>query len=308
MSLYVNENIYLQCKALAPSLRPCLRSYLLLVHPRVRCSASTQPYAAASKMYFDKTADQLLQCIVCGDDTKLHCRRCHKPYCSSSCQRRDWSSGKIGHVGDHKVFCKKLAGNVSLQRLTTPPPRPPTPPSQAGRRGDFETPAAQPVSSFKLCLWPPFVIDSKARADGATKVYIAAEDGDTDAVRALHAAGCDVNLADNEGMAPVYVAAIRGHMSVVEALVAARCDVNLATSRGDTPLMAAVYYDHYDIVVALLKHGADAALATTEADGDVAAGSTALQVARQFGRGAMVELLTKRRRRRRGGKSGSSTR
>jgi len=106
----------------------------------------------------------------------------------------------------------------------------------------------------------------------------------------------------------VYFAAAIGHTTVVEALAAAGCDVNLATNIGDRPLMAAVDYDNYDIAVALLKHGADAALATTEADGDVAAGSTALTVARQFGRSAMVELLTKHRRRRQDGKGGSSAR
>ena len=73
-------------------------------------------------MYFDKTADQILQCIICGDDTTLHCMRCHKPYCSKACQRLDWNG--VGDTatkqkaelhskkrfGDHKVICYKLAG------------------------------------------------------------------------------------------------------------------------------------------------------------------------------------------------------
>ena len=86
-------------------------------------------------MYFDKTADQLLECLVCGDDTTLHCMRCHKPYCSKACQRLDWNTKKEAgnRYGDHKVVCKKLAGPYNaafVQLLTTPPPRPPTPPSQ----------------------------------------------------------------------------------------------------------------------------------------------------------------------------------
>ena len=63
-------------------------------------------------MYFDKTADQLLQCKVCGDDTTLHCMRCHEPYCSKACQRLDWIPKKVpgNRFGDHKVVCSKLAG------------------------------------------------------------------------------------------------------------------------------------------------------------------------------------------------------
>ena len=107
-------------------------------------------------MYFDKTADELLLCKVCGDDTTLHCMRCRKPYCSKACQRLDWNTKKVAgnRFGDHKVICKKLAGPynaVLMQRLRTPPP--PKPLSQAGQR---EPPAAQ----VRLWLWPPFWIDS----------------------------------------------------------------------------------------------------------------------------------------------------
>ena len=79
------------------------------------------------------------------------------------------------------------------------------------------------------------------------------------------------------------------------ALIAAGCDVNQGNNNGITPLMMAVYYDHHDIAVALLEHGANAALATTKAVDGVAAGSTALSVARLMGRNAMVELLPNRR-------------
>ena len=114
-------------------------------------------------MYFDKTADQadqLLQCIICGDNTTLHCMRCHKPYCSKACQRLDWDglgeaatkqkaqanqeAGSKTRVGDHKAVCYVIAGPYNVvQRLTTPPPRPPTP---------TPPPLAQPVSSFRLWL------------------------------------------------------------------------------------------------------------------------------------------------------------
>ena len=132
-------------------------------------------------MYFDKAPHEILQCSVCGDDTTLHCMRCHKPYCSKACQRLDWNGvgsaetkqkaeayqkaqacqkagSKKKRYGDHKVVCYKLAGPYNaafVQLLTTPPPRPPSPPSQAGRR-DFEPPAAQPVSPFIPLVVAPF--------------------------------------------------------------------------------------------------------------------------------------------------------
>ena len=110
-------------------------------------------------MYFDKTADQLLQCIICGQASTRNCMRCHKAYCSKACQRLDWdgvgststkqkaqANQKAGSkeryglpYGDHKVICKKLAGSndaALVQRLRTPPPRPPTLPSRTGLRGD----------------------------------------------------------------------------------------------------------------------------------------------------------------------------
>ena len=147
-------------------------------------------------MYFDKTADQLLECKICGDDTTLHCMRCHKPYCSKACQRLDWNGVgctetkqkaeayqkaqacqkarlEKNRYGDHKVICYKVAGPYNkafIERMMTPPPStrvksanntpqnspPTTPPSQAGRH-DFEVPATQPVSSFNLYLMAPFL-------------------------------------------------------------------------------------------------------------------------------------------------------
>ena len=99
-------------------------------------------------MYFDKTADQLLLCKVCGDDTVFQCMRCHKPYCFKACQRLDWNTKKVAgnRFGDHKVVCYKLAGPYNetfVQLMMTPPP--PSTPATA------EPPAAQPV---RLWLWP----------------------------------------------------------------------------------------------------------------------------------------------------------
>ena len=75
-------------------------------------------------MYFDKDPDQLLQCIICDNDTTLNCLRCGKPYCSRACRRLDWDGLgdtatkqravlETKRFGDHKIICKKLAGTYN---------------------------------------------------------------------------------------------------------------------------------------------------------------------------------------------------
>ena len=83
-------------------------------------------------MYFDKSADQLLDCKVCGEVSTLNCMRCHKPFCSKACQRLDWNgvgstetkqkadayqkaqacqkAGLKKRYGDHKTVCYVIAG------------------------------------------------------------------------------------------------------------------------------------------------------------------------------------------------------
>ena len=61
---------------------------------------------------------------------------------------------------------------------------------------------------------------NKARNDGATPLYIAAETGKRGMVRELIDAGADVDKADADGMTPLYIAKQKGHNVMVLMLIA----------------------------------------------------------------------------------------
>ena len=88
----------------------------------------------------------------------------------------------------------------------------------------------------------------------------AAHAGKARAVAALaRAAGVDVNRADVHGATPLCVAAQNGHTQAVGALLAAGgdgIDVNFAMHDGRTPLFAAAFNGHAGAVAALVAaHG-----------------------------------------------------
>ena len=56
--------------------------------------------------------------------------------------------------------------------------------------------------------------------------FVAAQFGRTLALKALIAAGCDVNRAKKNGTTPAYIASQEGHTEALKALIAAHCDVN----------------------------------------------------------------------------------
>jgi predicted LPLAT superfamily acyltransferase len=94
-----------------------------------------------------------------------------------------------------------------------------------------------------------------ARTDnGATAVFIAAQNGHLDVVRALIEAGADVNAARTDnGCTPVFNAAENGHLEVVRVLVEAGADVNSArTTDGVTPVFMAAQNGHLEVVRVLV--------------------------------------------------------
>eukprot|EP00698_Gefionella_okellyi_P021360 TRINITY_DN6903_c0_g1_i2.p1 TRINITY_DN6903_c0_g1~~TRINITY_DN6903_c0_g1_i2.p1 ORF type:complete len:675 (+),score=137.21 TRINITY_DN6903_c0_g1_i2:2087-4111(+) len=92
----------------------------------------------------------------------------------------------------------------------------------------------------------------------ALPVYVAARDGDLDAVKAyLRSRVPKLSVRDCMGRTPLYMAARYAHFDVVKILVETRvADVNCVTKTGVTPLIATSLYGGVDIMQLLLQHGA----------------------------------------------------
>ena len=126
---------------------------------------------------------------------------------------------------------------------------------------------------------------NKARKyDGATPLFVAAQNDHVAVVKALVAARADVNQADEDGATPLFIAVCLGHEAVVKAMVAAGADVNQAVNNGETPLHVAAGKDHEAMVKALVAAGADVNKANK-------CGWTPLFVATMNGHVAVVKAL-----------------
>lgn len=76
-----------------------------------------------------------------------------------------------------------------------------------------------------------------------------------------HAASCslisDVNIKNRTGATPLHVAAFNGRTDAVRALLAAGADINATAEHRFTPIMGAVCENHLDIVSLLIEMGAE---------------------------------------------------
>ena len=100
-------------------------------------------------------------------------------------------------------------------------------------------------------------LDAVLNKDGNTALIIASQRGYLDIVKALIAAGADVNAASKDGNTALTVASSNGHLEVVKALIAKRADVNAADKDGNTALILASHAGHHDIMKALIAAGAN---------------------------------------------------
>ena len=121
---------------------------------------------------------------------------------------------------------------------------------------------------------------------------MAAFNGDVDELARLISEGADIDARNKYGMTPLMIAATRGHGPFVVWLVEHGADLDHTAKYAMSALMLAVVYGHTDIVEELIKGGARTDIRGTGAPGFQ--DKTALDLARNRGDTAMIELLTGR--------------
>ena len=126
-----------------------------------------------------------------------------------------------------------------------------------------------------------------ALAAASTDLGVAASTGDTGRLKALLAAGQNINQRDGEGYTPVMWAALNGQVNAVSTLVTLGANLNVQDREGYTALMWATQNKHTTIVRQLLNAGASVNLRDNH-------GYTALHWAAQDGQLAIAQMLLQR--------------
>ena len=127
-------------------------------------------------------------------------------------------------------------------------------------------------------------LDAKTHDDGETALMAAAAEGNIEAVKVLIEAGAGLNLQSEDGSTAAMSAVESDSLEALEALIAAGADLDLRNGDGNTALVLAAIYDHTPALEALTN--ADAALDTRNVEE-----FTALIIAAKFGHARAVEVL-----------------
>ncbi|XP_026104124.1 KN motif and ankyrin repeat domain-containing protein 1-like isoform X2 [Carassius auratus] len=98
-------------------------------------------------------------------------------------------------------------------------------------------------------------VNAKASQAGQTALMLAVSHGRLDMVRALLAAGAEVNIQDDEGSTALMCAGEHGHADIVKLLLAQPgCDASLTDNDESTALSIALEAGHKDIAMLLYAH------------------------------------------------------
>lgn len=122
--------------------------------------------------------------------------------------------------------------------------------------------------------------------DGFSAVALAAFFGQPAAVKALIAAGADVNAAAKNPLkvAAIHAAVAGRNMDVIKAVLAAGADVNAAQQQGFRPIHEAGNNANRTLAELLLVHGADPSLKSDD-------GKSAIDLARDKGHAEFADWL-----------------
>lgn len=120
--------------------------------------------------------------------------------------------------------------------------------------------------------------------EGATPLFIAAQNGRADVAKILLDSKADVNLATQFGSTPLFMAARNGQLEIVTQLISRGANVNATTRTGSTPLHVAAQNGHAAIVRELTQANANVNATTQN-------GATPLLVAALDGRTEAVKQL-----------------
>ena len=119
---------------------------------------------------------------------------------------------------------------------------------------------------------------------GTTSLYIASQNGHAQVARMLIAAGADIDCSCSNGATSLSIASRKGHTKVVSTLIAAGADIDRGCNDGATPLLIASYKGYTEAVSTLIAAGADIDRCCSE-------GATPLFVASQNGHTKIVKNL-----------------
>jgi ankyrin repeat protein len=96
----------------------------------------------------------------------------------------------------------------------------------------------------------------QAISDLNQQLIEAAKEGDLERVKALIAAGANVNAKKNYGETALMYTAMLGHTEITQLLIKKGADVNAKTKDGETALSLAKEQGHDEIVKLLIDAGA----------------------------------------------------